>query len=94
MSWFKTTQEGVILTVRVVPRSSRNKVDGLMDDALKVRLQAPPVEGKANDTLVEFLAKTLRVSPSQITLLSGERARTKILFIRGIDPARVEKLTA
>jgi uncharacterized protein len=92
MSWFKTTHEGVILTIHVVPRSSRNKIDGVYGEALKVRLQAPPVEGKANEGLVKFLAKTLKVSPSQISLLSGELSRDKLLFIRGIDPARVEKI--
>ncbi|HEY8241300.1 MAG TPA: DUF167 domain-containing protein [Kiritimatiellia bacterium] len=92
MTWFKITQEGVIVAVRLVPRSAKNMIDGVIEDALKIRLRAPPVEGKANTKLMQFLADELGISTSQIKLLSGERARNKLLFIRGIDPVRVAKL--
>ena len=60
MSWITKKENGLVLTLRVVPRSSKNKIDGLLGEALKVRIQAPPVEGKANAYLLKFLASSGR----------------------------------
>ena len=69
----------IVLNVRVVPRASKDGIQGLMGDALKVRIQAPPVEGKANAYLVKFLAKHWKVPRASIELLSGETGRNKRL---------------
>ncbi|MBM4467450.1 MAG: YggU family protein [Chloroflexi bacterium] len=62
---------GVTFAVRVVPRASRNEIVGVQGDALKVRLTAPPVEGKANEALVAFLAQRLGVRKSQVEIVAG-----------------------
>ena len=85
MSWFKTTPDGVVLTIRVVPRASKNEIKEVMGDALKVRLQAPPVEGKANAALVRFLAKVLSVPASSVEIMTGATGRTKRVMIHGIS---------
>lgn len=72
------------LSVRVVPRSSREGVAGFEEGVLRIRLNAPPVEGKANEALVRFLAKALGVPRSRVTLVTGERGRTKIVRIEGV----------
>jgi uncharacterized protein (TIGR00251 family) len=92
MNWFQTTADGVVLNIRVVPRASKTAVQGVLGDALKIRLQAPPVDGKANAALVEFLADTLGISKSDVTLLSGETGRVKRVLIRNLDEAEVRKL--
>ena len=79
----ETTPDGVRLHVRVVPRASRNGVQGLLGDAVKIRLQAPPVEGKANSALLDFLAETLDLPVRQVELLSGETGRNKTILVRG-----------
>jgi len=79
----ETTPDGVRLHVRVVPRASRNGVQGLLGDAVKIRLQAPPVEGKANSALLDFLADVLDVPARQVELLSGETGRNKTILVRG-----------
>lgn len=89
MSAIAQTPEGVVLTVRVVPRASRNRVDGLLGDALKIRLQAPPVEGRANEALVDFLAATLGVPRRTVTLLAGSASRHKRLLVTGAREAAV-----
>ncbi len=89
MSWIREQPGGVTLTVRVTPRSSRNKVDGVVGDALKVRLNAPPVEGKANEALVEFLSDTLGIPRRAIQLEAGAQARIKRVRISGLDAAAV-----
>ena len=73
------------LDVRVMPRAGRSGFGGLRDGALLVRLAAAPVDGAANDELIALLAKTLRLPKRDITIVSGERSRTKRVRIAGID---------
>lgn len=91
MNWMTATEAGVILAVRVVPRASRSELQGIHGDALKIRLQAPPVEGKANRALVEFLAESLGVSRSGIEILTGDTNRNKRVLVRGVSMQQVER---
>ena len=75
----------VLLNIRVIPRAKRSGVDGKRGDAWVVRLNAPPVEGAANDALVAWLAKMLAVPRRAITIVAGERSRDKRVRIDGID---------
>ncbi|HJW48911.1 MAG TPA: DUF167 domain-containing protein [Candidatus Limnocylindria bacterium] len=80
--------ERVIFTIRVTPRASANAVGGERDGALLVRVTAAPVEGKANDAVVELLAKALDVPPSEVHLEQGAAARTKRMSVpRGAEAA-------
>ena len=89
MSWITDSKEGVIIQVHASPRASKTQVQGLHGDALKIRLQAPPVDGKANETLIEVLAKTLGIPQRQITLISGQTSRQKRLNLQGITANQV-----
>jgi len=71
------TAEGVVFTVYVQPRSSKNMLVGLHGDALKLKLTAPPVEGEANRQCIRYLAKCLGVSASSLEIVSGHTARIK-----------------
>lgn len=73
------------LTVRVVPRAAHNRVEGWQDGVLKVRLQAPPVEGRANAALADVLARALGIGRGNVDILRGETARTKLVRITGLD---------
>jgi uncharacterized protein (TIGR00251 family) len=85
--------QGVILTVQVVPRSSRNEIVGIHGDALRIRLQAPPVDGAANAALIAFLAETLGVRQRQVQILSGHTSRRKSVLVSGLGKEQVtEKL--
>ncbi len=84
--------EGAIFRVRVLPRSRRDEVVGLHGDALKIRLVAPPVEGKANRALQEFLAERLDVSRSAVAILSGHASRQKRVRVAGVSAAAVRAL--
>jgi hypothetical protein len=72
------------VSVRVLPRSSREGVAGFEGGVVRIRLNAPPVEGKANDALVRFLAKALGVPRSRVTLVTGERGRSKVVRVAGV----------
>ena len=78
-------QDGAVtFEVRVAPRASRNRVLDVHEGALKVALTAPPVDGAANDALRKLLAKALGVAKSEVEIIRGERARNKVLRVRGI----------
>lgn len=81
MPWFEEKDGHLILNIRVVPRASKDAIQGLLGDALKVRIQAPPVEGKANAYLVKFLSKKWNIPRRDIEILSGETGRNKRLRI-------------
>jgi len=82
----------VVFSVRVQPRASKDEIAGEMDGALKVRLRAPAVEGRANEALVEFLAELLKTSRSAVSILSGERSRVKRIEIRGVTRQQILNL--
>jgi len=75
---------GVTFEVRVAPRASRNRIVGVRDGALKIALMAPPVDGAANEALKKLLAKALGVAKSEIEIVRGDRARLKVIRIRGV----------
>ena len=83
---------GVRFAVRVQPRAAQSEVVGVHGDALKVRLQAPPVDGAANVALVEFLADSLGVARRAVRIVAGESSRSKLVEVDGIAPDAVERL--
>lgn len=82
MSWFRRDGADVVLQVQIQPRASRDAVAGVIGDRLKIRLTAPPVEGRANEHLIAYLAKLFGVSKSSVILEQGDSARYKRLRIR------------
>ena len=82
----------VIFAVRVQPRASKDEVAGEMSGALKIRLQSPALEGRANEALTEFLAALLKTPKSAVRILSGERSRIKRVEIRGVTKQQIERL--
>jgi len=89
MAWISVTNRGVVLNVHAVPRSSKNAVQGLYGDAVKVRLQAPPVDGRANEALVCLLGEALDLPPRRITILAGTAGRKKRVLVEGLGEAQV-----
>jgi len=85
---------GVRFSVHVQPRAARTEVRGVHNGALRVRVQAPPVDGAANAALVELLAGSLGVPRRSVRVVSGETARLKIVDIEGVDAAAIERLTS
>lgn len=81
--------DAVTFRVRVVPRASRDKIAGIHDGAVRIRLTAPPVEGAANEALVAFLSSVLRVPKREIELVSGQAARNKVVSVSGLSPEEV-----
>jgi uncharacterized protein (TIGR00251 family) len=86
---FQERDGAVIFSVRVQPRASKDEIAGEMAGALKIRLQAPALEDRANEALIEFLAQLLKTPKSAVRILSGERSRTKRVEIRGVTQQQI-----
>jgi len=83
-------QEGsVIFPVRVQPRASKDEIAGVMDGALKVRLRAPALEDRANESLCEYLAELLKTPKAAVRILSGHHSRSKRVEVRGVTQQQV-----
>ncbi len=93
--WFRVSGDGgILLTLHIQPGASRTDCAGRHGDALKIRLAAPPVDGKANAALVAFVAERLGIGRANVTLKSGQTSRRKILLVVGSTPEAVAALAA
>lgn len=92
------SRDGARFLVRVVPRASRTAIAGVVGEgeqaALKIALHAPPVEGRANAALIEFLSDLLQVRRADIAIAGGEHARTKTILVRGRNAAEIQQRIA
>ncbi|MGB9123592.1 MAG: DUF167 domain-containing protein [Candidatus Angelobacter sp.] len=86
--------KGIAFAVKVHPRARKNAITGRVGDALKLALTAPPVEGKANHAVIEFLADLFAIPRSSVTIASGETSRNKIVRIAGVSKPVVEQKLA
>ena len=77
------------ITVRLTPRAAVDRVDGVVEGALRVRVAAPAVDGAANASLMKLIAAELGISRSDVRIVAGATGRNKLVAIDGIDPARV-----
>jgi uncharacterized protein (TIGR00251 family) len=75
--WYSWDGEDLVLRLRIQPRAAHDEIAGPLGDALKIRLTAPPVDGKANERLRKFLSERCGVPKSQVTVLSGDTSREK-----------------
>jgi len=89
---FSDHPDGLLIDVRVQPKSSQNAVVGLHGEALKIKLNAPPVEGKANKALIQLVAKLLKCPKSNVEIVSGQASRNKRLLIHIDNNDDIESL--
>jgi uncharacterized protein (TIGR00251 family) len=87
----RDSKEGARFAVRVQPRARRNAIIGEVGEALKLALTAPPVEGRANEACIEFLAKLLRVPRASVTISAGETSRNKVIGVAGLSAEEVRR---
>jgi len=90
-AWLRQGPQHVMLTLHIQPGAKKTELAGEYGDALKIRLAAPPVDGKANACLLDFLAERLGVAKRQVVLVSGESARAKRVRVEGMDAESVRR---
>ena len=86
-----SSSEGAIVNVRVIPRSGRSGIAGIRNDAVLIRLNAPPVDGAANTELIRVMAEILEIPRRDVEIVSGERSRGKRVRIRGVEASDVRR---
>jgi uncharacterized protein (TIGR00251 family) len=90
--WFRQAADGrITLTLHIQPGAKKTEFAGLHGDALKIRLAAPPVDGRANEALIKFVAETLKLPKSAVTLKSGQTSRRKVIEIEGGSPDTIQR---
>jgi uncharacterized protein (TIGR00251 family) len=94
----RAAEDGVMIAVRAQPGAKRNAIIGIYGEGataqLKIAVNAPPVEGRANDALIAFLAETFAVSRRAVELTAGELSRSKVFLIRGVTLAQANAVLA
>lgn len=87
--WYRSNGDCITLTLHVQPGAKQTTIAGLHGDALKIRLSAPPIEGRANEALLRFIADFFKVALRDVELKQGEQSRHKRVEVRGsaVDPA-------
>ncbi len=86
--WYRIGEDSITLSLHIQPGAKKSGIAGLHGDALKIRLAAPPIEGRANEALLKYMARLFDVPLRQIVLLQGEQSRHKVVSIKGsqVDP--------
>lgn len=94
----RVVESGVTLAVRAQPGAKKTAISGIYGEGataqLKIAVQAPPLEGRANEALIEFLAETFNLPKSTVTLIAGGLSRSKVFFLRGLSRSQANKVLA
>lgn len=90
MNWLRAEGGHVLLSLHIQPGAKKTEVAGLHGEALKIRLAAPPVDGRANDSLIEFLSKTLAIPKNRVELVSGQSSRSKRIRLLEYSPVEAQ----
>ena len=88
----KSCDNGIRFSAIIQPRSSKNEVTGVYNDALKIRLTSPPVDGEANKACMIFFAKWLGISPSKISIVQGLSSKNKIIEVDGLTEKQFHEI--
>ena len=83
--------KGVSFAVKVHPRARKNQITGVVGEALKIALTAPPVEGQAKEAVIAFLAEFFDIPRSSVTIASGQTSRSKVVRVTGISAVAVRR---
>ena len=92
MNWAQKTKDGIVIKIHVVPNSSKTQIIGEHGDRLKIKIKAPPVDGKANEEVIDFLCEKLGIKKNQAELVAGQTSKSKniLLKIENIDLKKLE----
>ncbi|MEC4677085.1 MAG: DUF167 domain-containing protein [Nitrospirota bacterium] len=82
---YKKTRDGILIEVKVEPRSSGKKITGVIDNVLKVKLTAPPVDGAANEQLIRIISEATGIKKSGIRIIRGLSSKRKVIEIKGVS---------
>lgn len=85
MKWFRENKDGVLVSIIVLPRSSKSEIVGIYNDFLKIKLKSSPVDNAANEELIRFLAEKLKIPKRNIEIIKGHKQKKKVVSVHGCD---------
>lgn len=85
-------KDGMVLSVKVIPKSSSNEIAGIVGDFVKVKLTCAPEKGKANKSLIQLFAKVLKLSRSDLSIIKGRTSSRKLILIKGLEEEHILRL--
>lgn len=91
-TYFLRDKDGIILNLKIIPNSSKNEIAGILNNFIKIKINASPEKGKANDELLSFLSKKFNIKKADIRILKGEKSREKKVLINCFDINKIEKV--
>lgn len=91
---FKKSKKGITIKIKVEPRSSKRGVSGVMGDALKIRVNSPPVGGAANEELIDILSEEFGIRKTAIKIIRGGSSKNKVVEIQGLDSLTAARLNS
>jgi uncharacterized protein (TIGR00251 family) len=86
----RESKKGLVFDIQVIPHASRAEIAGVQNDAIKIRVTAPPVEGAANEACIKLLAGELKLKKSQMEIFSGAKSRRKTVMVKNVSKAELE----
>lgn len=89
--FLKQVEEGVRISLYIQPKASKSEIIGEHNGMLKIKIKSPPVDGKANEEVIAFLSKTLKVAKNQIELIKGDKSREKTILIHNAEIEHVRR---
>lgn len=89
---YQETSEGVIISLHVQPQAPKSQIIGEYNNCLKVKIKAPPVDGKANDEIIRFFSEILHCPKNNIEILKGDKSKQKKILVRGMKLTDVQNL--
>ena len=92
MNWLNSTKDGCVITVKATPRAAKSEIAGADPDWLRVRVKAPPVDGKANAALIDLFADVLNVPKRNVSVVAGHAARLKRVRVDGVTTESVVRI--
>ena len=87
----KSTNEGLILKLRISPNSAKNQII-ISEDTIKLKITAQPIENKANKAVIEYLSKLFKIPKTSITIIKGETSKDKTLFLKTVDDIKINHI--
>lgn len=88
---YKLDKDGIILNLKIIPNSAKNEIIGILNNYIKIKINAAPEKGKANDELISFLSEKLNIKKSDISILKGEKNKEKKILIKCNDINKIKK---
>lgn len=89
-TWYEHTPEGIRLHIRVIPNAAKNEMVGVLNGRVKIKLHSPPMDGRANTELLNFLAEVLHIPKSRLMITKGKRGREKTVLVHGITERDIQ----